>query len=970
MCLKAEGNMSERCFDQWLELIKEILPEHNLAPNNFYSTKKLLSGMGLPVEKIDCCRNNCMLFWGEDSEDIECKHCNEPRYQQSDTSSASSSRTLVVVKKMFYFPLTPRLQRLYASKATAADMRWHASSVDDGIMRHPADSPAWKHLSQKFPSFAEESRNVRLGLSTDGFQPFGQSGQQYSSWPVIVTPYNLPPWMCMKEQYMFLTVLVPGPRNPKEKLDVFLQPLISELIQLWNVGAPTYDVSMKQNFQMRAALLWTVSDFPAYSMLSGWSTAGRLACPHCMTETDSFTLSHSAKQSWFHNHRKFLPMNHSFRRDRKNFLKNKIITAVAPQVRSGEEILFDIDMMGFVKVTEVNSETINKAAARGVGTGWKKRSIFWDLPYWKFLLIRHNLDVMHVEKNVFDNVFNTVLNVPGRTKDTSKSREELNTYCSRPALEKNVETNKYPKACYMLDTKEKKVLFEWVKTLRFPDGYVSNMGRCVDMSKLKMFGMKSHDCHVFMQRILPIGFRELLPSHVWKAITELSLFFKDLSSRNLRCEDVCRLSDNIAITLCKLERIFPPSFFDSMEYLPVHLAFEAQLAGPVQYRWMYPFERYLRKLKNNVRNKARVEGSICNAYIVEEASTFCSYYFEEHVRTRYRNVPRNLNTRDDVRFDGHPDRISVFKQPGQYFGKMTTRYLDEKEYHAAHTYVLLNCKEVTQTYLKFFVAELRALHVSEADINRQMEIQFSDWFRSYVSNPANHVVNEFLIALANGPLVTVKTYPGFYVNGYKFHTMMHGTNRASMNSGVCIKGECYGSDENGELDYYGRLLEVCELEYMGLPLKTTTLFKCEWFDPSPRGTSVHPQFKLVSINHTRRYGGYEPFVLADQAIQVYYCTYPSLRSDRKDWWEVCKIKARSKVEVPNAVEETVVNQPFQEDDLMTPTNPDIDDDTTIVHPRGGLIDIDDADEEDEEDTYLTDDEEYIICYLCNCKFVC
>ena len=78
---------------------------------------------------------------------------------------------------------------------------------------------------------------------------------------------------------MFLTVIVPGPRNPKEKLDVYLQPLISELQALWEIGVETYDISRKQNFMLRATLLWTISDFPAYSMLSSWSTSGRLACP-------------------------------------------------------------------------------------------------------------------------------------------------------------------------------------------------------------------------------------------------------------------------------------------------------------------------------------------------------------------------------------------------------------------------------------------------------------------------------------------------------------------------------------------------------------------------------------------------------------------------------------------------------------------------------------------------------------------
>ena len=129
---------------------------------------------------------------------------------------------------MYYFPLTPRLQQLYASEATAAHMRWHDEHIQEyGTMRHPSYSKAWKHFFRVHPSFASESRNVRLGLCTDGFHPFEQSGQQYSSWPIIVTPYNLPPRMCMKETYLFLSIIVPGPNNPKNKIDVFLQPLIA-----------------------------------------------------------------------------------------------------------------------------------------------------------------------------------------------------------------------------------------------------------------------------------------------------------------------------------------------------------------------------------------------------------------------------------------------------------------------------------------------------------------------------------------------------------------------------------------------------------------------------------------------------------------------------------------------------------------------------------------------------------------------
>ena len=150
---------------------------------------------------------------------------------------------------------------------------------------------------------------------------------------------------------MFLTVIVSGPKNPKQGIDVFLQPLISELLQLWEVGVLTYDVSLKQNFMMRAALIWTVSDFPAYAMLSDWNTAGKLACPYCGNDSDAFYLANGWKISWFDNHIKFLLPNHPFRRNKQRFLKNKIVLAPPPLNRSGEDILQEIEELGLMKVT-------------------------------------------------------------------------------------------------------------------------------------------------------------------------------------------------------------------------------------------------------------------------------------------------------------------------------------------------------------------------------------------------------------------------------------------------------------------------------------------------------------------------------------------------------------------------------------------------------------------------------------------
>jgi len=80
--------------------------------------------------------------------------------------------------------------------------------------------------------------------------------------------------MCMMHLYMFLSYVIPGPHNPKTKIDVYLQPVIDDLKTLWNEGVDTYDVHTNQTFKMKAALMWTVNDFLAYRMLSRWSTYG------------------------------------------------------------------------------------------------------------------------------------------------------------------------------------------------------------------------------------------------------------------------------------------------------------------------------------------------------------------------------------------------------------------------------------------------------------------------------------------------------------------------------------------------------------------------------------------------------------------------------------------------------------------------------------------------------------------------
>ncbi|XP_072081023.1 uncharacterized protein [Arachis hypogaea] len=303
-------------------IIKSMLPESEKLPEDFYRSKTMIQELGLGYEKIDICPNHCMLYYKETSDKtsyVACTMCGHPRFKPKAGDTSNSSRD-VPYSILRYFPITARLQHLFMSKTTAQYMKWHVDGVchDESVITHPADADAWKQFDATHELFAQESRNVRLGLCTDGFNPFSGSKTPYSCWPVFVTPYNLP------------------------------------------------------------------------------------------------------------------------------------------------------------------------------------------------------------------------------------------------------------------------------------------------LTNGKIYGMKSHDSPVFMKRLIPLAFRDVLPKSIWGVLTDLSLFFKEICATEIRPDAVEKAEISIIEMVCKLEKIFPPAFFNVMEHLVIHIPYEAKVGGPVQYRWMYPFERQfensLKELDPNISN--------------------------------------------------------------------------------------------------------------------------------------------------------------------------------------------------------------------------------------------------------------------------------------------------------------------------------------------------------------------------------
>ncbi|GKA93030.1 hypothetical protein Tco_0815016 [Tanacetum coccineum] len=230
---KVKGKLTDSIFNEMLEFFQNVFPTakgYKLSPS-YYAIKKTFKMIGLGYESIHACVNDCFLFWGDANKDVHfCPVCNTSRWKDSNTPGKK-----VPKKVLCYFLIIPRLQRLYKSKHTAKEMTWHATGkcTKPDKMQHPIDGRAWKDFDTKYPDFATEPRNVRLGLAADGFNPFGNLSQSYIMWPVILTTYNLSPWLCMKESSFMLTLLIPGPKSPGKDIDVYLRPLIDDLKDLW-----------------------------------------------------------------------------------------------------------------------------------------------------------------------------------------------------------------------------------------------------------------------------------------------------------------------------------------------------------------------------------------------------------------------------------------------------------------------------------------------------------------------------------------------------------------------------------------------------------------------------------------------------------------------------------------------------------------------------------------------------------------
>ena len=375
--------------------------------------------------------------------------------------------------------------------------------------------------------------------------------------------------------------------------------------------------------------MWTISNFPAFKNLSGCTIKCYYACPVNGLDKKSHWLTHSKKCVFLGNLR-FLPNDYSFRSLKKVF-NNKAEWDEPPKTLFGQEILKLVDCINYKSGKHKGSKQKCDDCDDDIDKLFKRKSIFFYLEYWQHLLVRYVLDVMHIEKNVCESIYGTLLHQPGKTKDRVKARRDLiELHIRGKLISSENDKNSIPVVPYTLSKKKKKMFCQTLFETKVPEGYSSNFKSLVNLDDCRLQGLKSHDCHTLMQQLLPLAVCGYLPENVRKAINRMYFYFNTLCSKVLEIKSLDKLEKQHYVTMCLFEQFFQPSLFDIMVHLTVHLVDQVRLYGPVHLCWMYPFERNMKLLKGYVRNHCRPEGCIAEYYVADEALEFCTEYLFNH----------------------------------------------------------------------------------------------------------------------------------------------------------------------------------------------------------------------------------------------------------------------------------------------------------------------------------------------------
>ena len=383
-CCKTHG-VSNTFMNELLMLLSmSILPLGNCLPKTEYEASKILRRLGLAYNMIHACPHGCCLFKGDLEDAEKCPVCDADRFRRC-------GRSRVPNLILRHFPLIPQLQRMFSSKKLSKLNVWHYFNKSvDGKMRHTADSPQWNFVNTELEPeagnemFGRDPRDIHLGLALDGMNPYSEKRSTQSLTPVIMFNYNLPPWMVTKKYFVMLCLLIPTRLSlTGSNFDVFIQPLVDELQQLWSRrGVLTRDARAQMgmsNFNMRAILMWTLHDFPAYGLISGLTTKGFKGCHVCGPHTISRRSKILRKNVYCNCHRRYLQQDHYFRGAAAAFDGEACYETMPEPLTGNQTIRRGYQSDAYIDGGGTEKDDEFPAKEHGV----KRVSALYQLPYWR-----------------------------------------------------------------------------------------------------------------------------------------------------------------------------------------------------------------------------------------------------------------------------------------------------------------------------------------------------------------------------------------------------------------------------------------------------------------------------------------------------------------------------------------------------------------------------------------------------------
>jgi hypothetical protein len=202
--------------------------------------------------------------------------------------------------------------------------------ANDTILTRWCTHPMVKHGNTLMPSTVRKPKRLLMYVlcwPQMGSIPM-ESALPRTHVGMCLLSQSISPGVCFQRQNIFVLLIIPG--HPGNKMGVYMEPLIDELVRAWEEGVWTYDRATKTNFKIHVWYQYSMHDLPAYGLFCVWCVHGKFPCPLCKKALRFIWLKKGDKYSSFDKHRQFLPPDHSFCLDIKNFTKSVVVTDRPP----------------------------------------------------------------------------------------------------------------------------------------------------------------------------------------------------------------------------------------------------------------------------------------------------------------------------------------------------------------------------------------------------------------------------------------------------------------------------------------------------------------------------------------------------------------------------------------------------------------------------------------------------------------